>query len=63
MPKPNKSDSAGRDPVVEEYKRHVDRTALRKNLKLSYEERFLQLMELQRLARELREAGRRATRR
>jgi hypothetical protein len=49
------------DPVIEEYKRHIDRAALRKNLSLSYEERFLQLMDLQRLAEELRKAGRKAT--
>jgi len=48
------------DPVVSAYRAHVDRTLIQKNLKLSVEERFLQLMELQRLAAELREAGRRA---
>jgi hypothetical protein len=45
------------DPVIEAYKRDVDRTLLRKNLRLSVEERFLQLMELQRFAHELRRAG------
>jgi hypothetical protein len=49
------------DPVVSAYRAHVDRTLIQKNLKLSVEERFLQLMELQRLAVELREAGRQAT--
>jgi hypothetical protein len=52
--------SEERDPVVRAYLAHVDRTLIRKNLSLSYEERFLQLMELQRLASELREAGRKA---
>ena len=45
------------DPVIEAYKKHVDRTLLRENLKLSVEERILQLMELQRFAEELRNAG------
>jgi hypothetical protein len=49
------------DPVVSAYRAHVDRTLIEKNLKLSVEERFLQLMELQRFAAELREAGRQAT--
>lgn len=49
------------DPVVSAYRAHVDRTLIQKNLQLTVEERFLQLMELQRLAVELREAGRRAS--
>jgi hypothetical protein len=49
------------DPVVGAYRTHVDRTLIQKNPKLSVEERFLQLMELQRFAVELREAGRRAS--
>jgi len=48
------------DPVVEAYKRDVDRTLLRRNLSLSPEQRLLQLMELQRFAEELRRAGRHA---
>ena len=48
------------DPVIERYKRDVDRTLLRRNLGLSVEERFLQLMELQRFAAELARAGRAA---
>lgn len=50
------------DPVIEAYKRDIDRTLLRENLKLTAEERFLKLMELQRLAGELRKAGRHAAR-
>jgi len=46
-----------RDPVVEAYKRHVDRTLIRKNLKLTVEERLLQLMKLQEFAEELRRSG------
>jgi hypothetical protein len=48
------------DPVIEVYKKHVDRTLLIENLKLTIEERFLKLMELQRFAEELRRAGRAA---
>ena len=49
------------DPVVSAYRAHVDRTLIQKNLRMSVEERFLQLMELQRFAVELREAGRQAS--
>lgn len=48
------------DPVVEAYKRHVDVTLIRENLKLTPEERILKLIELQRLAVELRRAGQEA---
>jgi hypothetical protein len=46
------------DPVVEAYKKDVDRTLIRENLRCSVEERFLRLMALQRYAEELRRAGR-----
>ena len=46
------------DPVIECYKRDVDRTLLRENLKLPVEDRFRKLKELQRLAQELQRAGR-----
>lgn len=45
------------DPVIEAYKRDIDRSLLRENLKLTVEQRFLKLRELQRLAIELRKAG------
>ena len=45
------------DPVIEAYKRDVDRTLLRENLNLPVEDRFRQLKELQRLAQELQRAG------
>jgi hypothetical protein len=48
------------DPVVEDYKKDIDRTLLRENLKLSVEDRFRKLMAMQRFAEELRRAGRRA---
>lgn len=47
-----------RDPVVEAYKRHIDRTLLRENLRKTPEERVRALMALQRLAEEARRAGR-----
>lgn len=47
----------GTDPVVEIYKQDVDRTLLRQNLRRSVEERILNLMDLQKLAEELRRAG------
>ena len=49
-----------RDPVIEEYKKHVDRTLLRENLKLTVEQRLRNLMELQKLSEELQRAGRKA---
>lgn len=48
------------DPVIEVYKKDVDRTLLRENLKLTVEERFLKLMELQKFADELQRAGQEA---
>lgn len=51
--------SSGLDPVIELYKKDVDRTLIRKNLKLSHEERLQNAMKLQRFAQELRKAGRR----
>ncbi len=48
------------DPVIEAYKKDVDRTLIRQNLKLSHEQRLLKLMDLQRFAHELRQAGERA---
>jgi len=47
------------DPVIEAYKKDVDRTLFRRNLRLTVEERFLQLMEHQKFAEELQAAGRR----
>jgi len=50
------------DPVIEAYKRDIDRTLLRENLKLTPEERLRKLQELKRFATEPRRAGRAATR-
>lgn len=49
------------DPVIEAYKKHIDRTPLRENLKLTVDQRFRQLMELQRFAEELQKAGQKAS--
>lgn len=46
------------DPVIEAYKKDLDRTLLRKALRLTPEERLRELMRLQSLAAELRRAGR-----
>ncbi len=54
--------SRGLDPVIEVYKKDIDRTLIRRNLKLSHEERLQNAMELQRFAQELRKAGRRVKR-
>jgi hypothetical protein len=52
-----------KNPVIEAYKRDVDRTLIRENLKLTVTQRVEQLMELQRLAEEARRAGRQARKR
>ncbi len=46
------------DPVIEAYKKDVDRTLIRENLKLTVEQRFEKLMTLQRVAEELCYIGR-----
>jgi len=45
------------DPVIEAYKKHIDRTLIRENLKLSPEERLFRLAKLQEFAETLRRAG------
>jgi hypothetical protein len=45
------------------YRADVDVSLIRKNLALTVEERFLQLMELQRFASELQRAGAEAAKR
>ena len=51
------------DPVVQAYKKDIDRTLIRENLKLTVEERFRKAMALAQFAEELRRAGREARRR
>jgi hypothetical protein len=48
------------DPVVEAYKKDIERTLIRENLKLTVEERFRNAMALARFADEMRRAGREA---
>jgi len=45
------------DPVIEAYKKDIDRTLLRENLRRSVPERLANLVALQRLAHEARRAG------
>jgi hypothetical protein len=51
------------DPVIEVYKRDVDRTLLRESLRRTVEERIAALAALHRLAVEARRSGREARRR
>ncbi len=46
------------DPVIEAYKKDVDRTLIRENLRLSAEQRIEDLLRLQEIARELQRAKR-----
>lgn len=48
------------DPVIEAYKKDVNRTLLRENLRRTIDERFENMMRLQELAAEMRRAGREA---
>ncbi len=56
-------DELSPDPVVEAYKKDVDRTLLRENLRKSPDERLRELVRLQAFAEELRQAGEEARRR
>jgi len=47
-----------RDPVIEAYKKDVDRTLIREMLKLTPEERILKLQDFVAFAVELQKAGR-----
>jgi len=63
MTNPNARDLAPADyidPVIEAYKKDVDRTLLRENLKLTVEERFQKFERFMVYLNELREAGRRS---
>ena len=52
------ADSGVSDAVIEAYKKDVDRTLLRENLRLTPDERVRNLIRLQRAAAEMRRAGR-----
>jgi hypothetical protein len=54
----NDAESTYRDPVVEAYKKGIDRTLLRANLELTVTERFRRAMAHARFADQLRRAGR-----
>jgi hypothetical protein len=54
----DEAESTDRDPVVEAYKKDIDRTLLRANLKLTATERFQRAIAHARFADELRRAGR-----
>ena len=56
-PRPGRACGPEADPVVEAYKRDVDRTLLRENLRRSVTERVANLIALNRLAEEARRAG------
>ena len=59
-PDPCHNSSRTPDPVVEAYKKDIDRTLIRENLKRTVEERFRNAMALARFAAELQRAGREA---
>ena len=48
------------DPVIEAYKKDVDRTLIRENLKRTVEERLRNLVSFQRFVLEMQRAGREA---
>jgi hypothetical protein len=45
------------DPVIEFYKKDIDRTLLRENLKRTVAERIRRLVEMQHAAEEMKRAG------
>ena len=60
LPSPGPIIESAPDPVVEAYKRDIDRTLLRQNLRRTATERVENLIALQRLAAEAARAGRSA---
>lgn len=61
MEKVNKVEASNDvDPVIEAYKKDIDVTLIRENLRLTVDQRFQQLMKLQQFAEDLRRAGRKA---
>lgn len=52
------ADAGVSDAVIDAYKKDVDRTLIRENLRLTPEERVRNLIRLQRAAEELQRAGR-----
>jgi hypothetical protein len=60
MKETNKQADADLDPVIEAYKKDIDVTLIRENLRLTVDQRIQQLMKLQQFAADLRRAGRQA---
>ncbi len=60
IPKHITGERSSIDDIIDLYKKDVDRTLLRANLKLTIEQRLLNLMELQMFAEEMRRAGKAA---
>ena len=58
MASSNRDEDEDRDPLVEALVRDVDMSLIRRNLKMTPQQRVEQLMEMQRFAVELRKAGR-----
>lgn len=56
----NEQADADLDPVIEAYKKDIDVTLIRENLRLTVDKRFQQLIKLQQWAEDLRRAGRKA---
>ena len=52
-----------RDPVIEAYKQHVDRTILRENLKLSHQQRSEKFLSFMRGVLQMSEAAEQSRRR
>lgn len=52
--------ATGLDAVIEAYRKDVDVSLIRQNLRLSVDQRLQQLMRLQEFAEELQRAGRKA---
>lgn len=50
------------DPIIEVYKKDIDRTLLRENLKLTVEERLIKLMNMQIFVQEIQRAAKEAKR-
>jgi hypothetical protein len=51
--------SVGRDPVIEAYKKDVDRTLIRENLKLTHDQRLRKLQDFMRFVEGIRGAAKR----
>lgn len=57
MERPELAPADYADPVIELYKKDVDRTLLRENLKLTVQQRFDKFVNFMELAREVRAAA------